>query len=110
MEPDLPWDVVNQAGVHLWFPAHFGYPIAPLTSIVDAVSSWPETATAVAVALGHDDHIRVIAPFGLDDLFGMVIRRNPERCSAATFQERLASKRFVDRWPQVSIVDERTSE
>jgi uncharacterized protein len=53
--------------------------------------------------LDDDDQIRVTAPFGLDDLFGMVIRHNPARCSAATFQERLASKKFVDRWPQVSI-------
>jgi hypothetical protein len=93
MEPDLPWDVVNQAGVHLCCPAHFGYEVAPLTSIVEAVASWPETATAVAVALDDDGQIRVTAPFGLDDLFSMVIRRNPERCSAATFQERLASKK-----------------
>jgi len=47
MEPDLPWEVVNQAGVHLWYPAHFGYSIAPRTSVIEAISLWPETATAL---------------------------------------------------------------
>ena len=47
--PNVPWEVTNQAGVHLWYEHYFGYAVVPLTSIVEAVSSWPETATSVAV-------------------------------------------------------------
>ena len=44
--PGMPWEVTNQAGVHLWFEQHFGHPVAPLRSLEDAVASWPEPATA----------------------------------------------------------------
>jgi uncharacterized protein len=62
--PDLPWDVKNQAAVHLWYPAKFGYEVEPLRSSADAVGTWPETATAVAVRLTDDDRLDVCAPAG----------------------------------------------
>lgn len=104
LEPDLPWDVKNQAGVHLWFESIFGHPVEPLTSIDDAVASWPETATAVAVRLDASDRLTIIAPFGLGDLFNMVVRRNPRRVSTSTYRERIDSKRYTDRWPRVHIL------
>ncbi len=104
LEPDLPWDVKNQAGVHLWFESIFGHPAEPLTSLEDAVASWPETATAVAVRLDERNQLTVIAPFGLGDLFNMVVRRNPRRVSASTYRERIDSKRYTDRWPRVHIL------
>lgn len=39
--PSAPWEVTNQAGVHLWYEARFGYPIRPAVSIEDAVGMWP---------------------------------------------------------------------
>jgi hypothetical protein len=41
------------------------------------VSTWPETATSIAVRLLANDELHVVAPCGLADLFGMVLRRNP---------------------------------
>jgi hypothetical protein len=73
----VPWEVTNQAGVHLWYTTKFGYPIEPIRSIEDAVARWPETATSVAVRLRADDTLQVVAPVGLDDLLGMVLRRKP---------------------------------
>lgn len=104
LEPDLPWDVKNQAGVHLWFESIFGHPVEPLASLEDAVATWPETATAVAVRLDARDRLTVIAPFGLGDLFNMVVRRNPRRVSASTYSQRINSKRYTDRWPRVHIL------
>ncbi|MCD7097549.1 nucleotidyltransferase family protein [Stenotrophomonas sp. MMGLT7] len=103
--PHLPWEVTNQAAVHLWFEHHFGHAVEPLRSIEDAVASWPEYATCVALSLRNDDTLHVIAPHGLDDLFGMVVRRNPRRVSIATYRRRLAEKRYLDRWPQVTVIE-----
>ncbi len=103
-EPDLPWEVTNQAGVHLWFERMFGYAVEPLVSLYDAVASWPETATSVAVTLGADGSLDVIAPLGLEDLFGMVIRRNPRRVSIDVYRERIAEKHYAERWPKVRVV------
>ena len=103
--PGTPWEVTNQAGVHLWFEQHFGHAVAPLHSLEDAVASWPEYATAVGLWLDADDRLHVIAPLGLDDLFGMVVRRNPARVSVATYRERVASKRYTQRWPRVTVIE-----
>lgn len=102
--PELPWELTNQAGVHLWFEACFGHAVAPLHSLEEAVASWPEYATAVGLTLDAAGHIRVIAPYGLDDLFAMRVRRNPARVSVETYRERLASKRYQERWPRVELV------
>ncbi|MGN6525735.1 MAG: nucleotidyltransferase family protein [Burkholderiaceae bacterium] len=104
--PSLRWEVTNQAAVHTWFESCFGHAVAPLRSLEEAVASWPEFATAVGVTLAADDTIRVIAPHGLDDLFAMVVRRNPARVSLATYRERVAAKRYPGRWPRVTVIEE----
>lgn len=102
--PQLPWEVTNQASVHTWYEAAFGFPVPALTSLENAVGSWPEYATSVGLTLLSDDSIKVIAPHGLDDLFAMVVRRNPSRVDVETFRKRVEQKRYRDRWPKVVIV------
>ncbi|MEO4027717.1 nucleotidyltransferase family protein [Chromobacterium vaccinii] len=53
-----------------------------------------------------DDSLRIIAPFGLDDLFGMMVRRNPARASAEIYRRRVADKRYPERWPRVTVIHE----
>jgi uncharacterized protein len=103
LRPGLPWEVTNQAGVHLWFESHFGHAVAPLHSLDEAVATWPEPATAVGVWLDAADALHVIAPHGLADLLGMRVRRNPVRVSVQTYRERCASKRYSERWPRVVV-------
>ena len=102
--PDVPWEVTNQANIHHWYESYFGQCVAPFFSLEEAVASWPEFATAVGVRLEQDDSLTVIAPHGLDDLFSMTIRHNPLRASLASYHERVAGKRFTDRWPGVTVI------
>lgn len=102
--PNIPWEVTNQAGVHLWFEAHFGHAVSPLRSLEEAVASWPEFATSVGLSLSEDGALSVLAPCGLADLFSMTVRRNPARVSVATYRQRLTQKRYRDRWPHVQVV------
>lgn len=102
--PEVPWEVTNQAGVHLWFESHFGHAVSPLRSLEDAVASWPEFATSVGLSLCKDGTLSVLAPYGLADLFSMTVRRNPARVSVATYRQRLEEKRYRDRWPNVQVV------
>ena len=104
LSPDIPWEVTNQAGVHLWFESHFGHAVPPLRSLEDAVASWPEFATSVGVTLRDDATIEVIAPHGLDDLLSMHVRRNPARVSVETYRKRVAEKRYLERWPKVTVM------
>lgn len=101
---DLPWEATNQAAVHTWYHEYFGgAPVEPFSSVHDAVATWPETATCVAVRKTADG-IEVCAPFGLDDLLGGVWRPNPVRATAAVSLARLARQRVRARWPDVTVV------
>jgi hypothetical protein len=104
---DISWDVTNQAAVHLWYPEVFGVEVEPLTCSADAVATWPETATAIAIRLLGDDRIQVIAPCGLDDLFGLICRRNPRRVTEEQYRRRVERMQIAKRWPQVQILDAR---
>jgi uncharacterized protein len=102
--PGVPWEATNQAAVHEWFPEVFGYDVEPLNSTADGVATWPETATSVGMRLEDDDELAIVAPLGLDDLLGLVHRRNPARVSVEEYERRLVTKRIAERWPQAKIV------
>ncbi|MBC7801629.1 MAG: nucleotidyltransferase family protein [Gemmatimonadaceae bacterium] len=99
LEPDILWSVTNQAHIH----AANGDP--PYVSATDAMRFWPETATAVAVRLEYDDSIGIAAPFGLDDLFGLVLRPTPPFAAARIriVQQRIVGKRWREIWPRLSV-------
>ena len=101
--PDEKWDVKNQAAVHLWYAKKFGYEVEPLSSTPAAVATFPETAVSVGLRLRGDDSLFIEAPYGLDDLFGLIHRRNPTRVSIEEYERRLVSKRIADRWPRVTV-------
>lgn len=103
--PDISWDVTNQAAVHLCYPQVFGVEVEPLTSCADAVATWPETSTAIGVRLLADDGIQVVAPLGLDDLFGLICRRNPRRVTEEQYLRRVERLQVAKRWPRVQILD-----
>jgi uncharacterized protein len=101
---DLPWEATNQAAVHTWYHEFFGGPrVDPFACVHDAVATWPETATCVAVRL-RADAIEVCAPHGLADLLGGVWRPNPVRVTPEVSMARLARQRVSVRWPCVTVV------
>lgn len=104
--PSVPWEVTNQAAVHLWFHKRFGYRVPRVNGIEEAVATWPETCTAIAVTEVRKGEYRVHAPCGLEDLFGMVIRRNPPRVDVRTYTARIASKQYAQCWKAVKVIDE----
>lgn len=103
--PGITWEATNQAAVHLWYEEVFGFPVPPFRSSEEAVATWPETATSVAVRLLTNDDLHIVAPRGLADLFGLVLRRNPRRVTRAFFQQRMRAKRITEKWPRVQVID-----
>jgi uncharacterized protein len=101
---DLPWEATNQAAVHTWYHEYFGGPpVDPIGSVHDAVATWPEMATCVAVRL-RTGGIEVCAPHGLADLLGGVWRVNPVRVTPDVSMARLARQRVRARWPGVTVI------
>ena len=100
----VAWDAKNQAAVHLWYPDRFGVDVDPLGSVAEAVATWPEVATCVAIRLSVRGELEVLAPYGLDDLLDGVWRRNPTRVTEEESGRRLRRKDPVVRWPSVQVI------
>lgn len=90
--------VKNQARMHLLNGEH------PRYSLEGAVGSWPERATSMAFQL-IDHEVRVIAPYGFEDLLNLVIQPTPYHSrGSVAYLRRLSEKRWLERWPQLEIV------
>jgi hypothetical protein len=98
--PGLPWQVRNQARMHLpkGLPQH--------KSTADSMTYWLETVTAVGVRLEADERLTVVAPLGVDDLLGLVCRPTGfGRTRRHEYDARIAQKRWRELWPKVRFVD-----
>lgn len=95
------WSVKNQARMHLR-NHHSKY-----ADTRNAISHWPETATAVAARLNVDDEIEILAPHGLDDLFDLVVRPTPN-FNPVVFQKRADDKQWEKQWKKLKFVIDRT--
>ena len=94
-------EVRNQARVHLWFEAKFGEPYAPLTSSAQALTRFASPLNAVAARLEADGSMTIVAPFGLEDLFSMTYRANPNRRVSGFARTAEAAR---SRWPELTII------
>ncbi|HVT28225.1 MAG TPA: nucleotidyltransferase family protein [Lacipirellulaceae bacterium] len=91
--PGEPWSVKNQARMHV----QNGDP--PYADTADAMRHWPETCTAVAVR-SVGSRVDLLAPFGVDDLLGMIVRPTPAFADKLDiYRARLARKQWPKRWP-----------
>ena len=96
-------EVRNQARVHLWFEGKFGEPYEPLTNTDEALARFVAPAFAVGVRLEADDQITVAAPFGLEDVFSMTLRPNPQRGVARGWSRTVENAR--GRWPELTVIE-----
>ena len=99
---DLGVDVQvrNQARIHLWYPEKFGVPHQPLRSTREGIDSFLHRCSALGVRKttgGYD----VYAPFGFDDVFGMVVRPNYLHDLPGRYEEK--ADRWRRTWPGVDV-------
>lgn len=98
----LALDVKNQARVHLWYRDHYGYDLMPYQTLEQAVDTWPTTATAVGVRL-KGERFEVYAPFGLNDLFGQIVRPNRTQITEQTYRRKCAKWKL--KWPSLTVLE-----
>ncbi len=97
-----PVQARNQARVHLWFESRFGVPYSPLKCADDALQRYASVVHAVGVRLEVHDRLDIVAPFGLDDLFAMVIRPNFLLNNADSHNRKAARAQAI--WPEVTVL------
>ncbi|WP_028611094.1 nucleotidyltransferase family protein [Paenibacillus harenae] len=105
--PSIPWSVKNQARMHLVSDA------PPYSSSVDAMSKFPETATALGLTIDERGRLVLAAPCGIEDVLRMAVKPTPffeasdERIRY--YKARLAKKNWESRWPKIHISSPRES-
>ena len=99
---EIEIDVKNQARVHLWYKSHFGYDIKPYISLESAVNTWPTTSTAIGVRKQENNALKVYAPFGLNDLFGKIVRANKTQITEEIYKRKVES--WLKKWPDLKII------
>ena len=95
-------DVNNQARVHLWYKEYFGYEIEPIISLEDAINRWPTTATSIGMRK-EADNFRIYAPYGLNDLFGKIVRANKTQITKEIYEKKV--KRWKPIWSDLTIIE-----
>jgi len=94
-------DIKNQARVHLWYKKYYGYELSPYVSVENAINTWPTTATAIGVKM-LDDKFIVYAPFGLNDMFGQIIRANKAQITKETYLQKC--EKWSKKWSSLKII------
>jgi uncharacterized protein len=98
----VPVEIRNEARVHLWYAGHFGVPApAPFTGSRDAMDSFAAVCCAVGLTL-EAGRPRVYAPFGFDDLFGLVVRPNRRLAPRHVYEAKAA--RWREHWPELAVL------
>ena len=96
LNANLNWSVKNQSRMHI----RNGH--KPYTNCKEAISYWPETATAIAVRLNHENTIECIAPYGLEDLFNLKVIPTPH-FNLTIYNNRVKAKKWEEIWEKLSI-------
>lgn len=101
LNPKVPWSVKNEARMHTLNN------LAPYTSSVDAISKFPETATALGLSLDPSGRIILAAPHGISDVVNIVLRPTPlfnnQPDLLPIYEQRVIQKNWQARWTQLQL-------
>lgn len=75
----------------------------PYAGTADAIGRWPETCTAVAARLAADGRVEVLAPWGVTDLLGLVVRPTPAFARRLDVFERVRAKEWTERRAGITV-------
>ncbi len=101
MDATIPWSVKNQARMHVVNN------MPPYSSSVDAISKFPETATALGVTLDEKNKVILTAPCGIEDVLSLQVRptahflESKERIHM--YKNRVIKKNWQSNWPNITI-------
>lgn len=101
-DPRVPWSVKNQARMHLLND------VPPYKSSEDAMSKYPETATALGVKIDADGKVLLAAPWGVTDVINCLVKPTPyfnqseERLHI--YRDRVRKKQWHLTWSALKVV------
>jgi uncharacterized protein len=94
-------ELKNQARVHTWYPAYFGYPYPALESSRDGLRRFLVACTCVGLQPAEHGGPTLFAADGLGDLYAGILRPNPLCERPPLFEQKARS--YQARWPWLRI-------
>ncbi|MCM3170506.1 nucleotidyltransferase family protein [Peribacillus frigoritolerans] len=99
--PYIPWSVKNEARMHIKSN------MSPYSSSVDAISKFPETATALGVKLDEKDNVILIAPCGISDIVNLEVKPTPffteTKERVEIYEGRISKKNWKSTWSKLKV-------
>ncbi|KAG8675930.1 hypothetical protein FPOAC2_02012 [Fusarium poae] len=101
---DIPVEVEirNQARVHLWYEKKFGRPCPQHRSSEDSMTTWGTNTALIGVRLRDDGEWDIFAPWGLSDMFSLVVRPNQQIMTEETYTKK--TTRWIKIWPEITVM------
>ena len=100
----VPVEIRNEARVHLWYGEKFGTSAPPpFRSAAEPIAGFAAVCCCVGVTVARDGRTAVHAPYGFDDLFGLVVRPNPASPAPRHLYEAKAG-RWRAQWPELAVL------
>lgn len=107
LNPYAPWSVKNEARMHVKSD------MPPYSSSIDAISKFPETATALGVKLDENNHLILAAPYGISDVVNLEVKPTPffmeTRKRVEIYEERITNKDWKSIWTKLKVYHFNTS-
>ena len=98
---NIKLDIKNEARVHLWYNDKYNDNRKPYSSLEDAIRRWGTTITCIGVRI-ENNSLKVYAPYGLDDLFKMIIR--PVKIDFKKEDYLKKVNKWQKKWPKLTII------
>ena len=101
LDASIPWSVKNQARMHVVNN------MPPYSSSVDAISKFPEIATALGVTLDEQNNVILAFPCGIEDVLSLQVKptahflETKERIHM--YNKRVMKKNWQSKWPNITI-------
>lgn len=100
--PSINIELVNQAFVHTWIKEDLGFELPKLSSSEYAIGLWPVKSSSVGVRKENGVY-KVYAPYGLEDLFNMVLRPNKMYYPKLAYD--FKTNKWKKKWPKLTVID-----
>ncbi|WP_311407467.1 nucleotidyltransferase family protein [Liquorilactobacillus uvarum] len=101
--PEYNWQVKNEVYMHNYDFKNQ----QPFKSIEDAIAHFVETSTCIGAYLDTNGILKLITPYGVDDLVNFICRPVPafsgDQQHINIFKKRIQRKNWVEKYPQLKI-------
>lgn len=89
-------DIKNEARAHIWLKEKYNENLEKYNNLEEVLRSWGFSACSIGVRI-EGNFVKVLAPYGLEDLFNMKIRK------VGNYDVTEKARELKNKWPNIDI-------